>query len=131
MTQDVCKSLEFTFTCTLPSGLHARPASHLSDLANRFVSDSALTNLRTGLSANAKSVLAIIAADVRHGDDCSIRVRGADEEVAYSTLRQFIEQDLPSIDESTSEFSANGHGGMLPRPLRHERAKCHFGLSVS
>ncbi len=131
MAPDVSRSLEFTFTCTLPSGLHARPASHLADLANKFASDSALTNLRNGLLANAKSVLAIISADVRQGDECRVRVSGADDEVVYTTLRQFIEKDLPSLDETPAEFLTNGHGRALPRSLRQVEANCHFGVGVS
>ena len=39
-------ALEFEFECKLPNGLHARPASHLAEVANQFSSNSSLTNLR-------------------------------------------------------------------------------------
>ncbi len=57
-------AVEFTFECPLPSGLHARPASHLAEVARRFDVDCLLTNLRSGASADLKSVLAIIGADI-------------------------------------------------------------------
>ena len=65
MPQDVDRALEIAFTCPLPSGIHARPASYFADWANRFVSECSLINQRTGSIANVKSVLAIIAADIR------------------------------------------------------------------
>ena len=70
MTQKFNPLLRYEFSCPLPTGLHARPASHLAEVANRFLSDCSVTNLRNGLVANAKSVLGVIAADIRHQDRC-------------------------------------------------------------
>jgi len=131
MPQDVDRALEIAFTCPLPSGIHARPASYLADCANRFVSEFSLTNQRTGLMANVKSVLAIIAADIRHGDECRIRIHGADEDAALGAMRRFIERDLPGCDEPVPEILSNGVGGVLPRSLQHAPVRCHFGLGVS
>src|SRR5215469_11269514 len=104
MTQNACMALEFRFVCPLPNGFHARPASHLAGLANDFVSDCAMTNLRNGSVANTKSVLSIIAADIRLNDECSIRIQGADEQVARSALRRFVEKDLPAYDEPLTDL---------------------------
>src|SRR5262245_16869871 len=123
--------MEFTFTCSLPTGLHARPASHLADFAGKFTSECLLTNLRSGLGANVKSVLAIIGADVRHGDECSIRVIGADEEAACGALRYFVERDLPSSENRSAELVPNGAERVLPRSLRQAAVDCHFGISAS
>ncbi|HQL55712.1 MAG TPA: HPr family phosphocarrier protein, partial [Phycisphaerae bacterium] len=65
---------EYVFECPLPNGLHARPASQLADVASRFVAEITLTNERTGTSANAKSVLAMVATDVKRGDGCRVRI---------------------------------------------------------
>ena len=92
MPQDVDRSLEIAFTCPLPSGIHARPASYLADCANTFVSEITLTNRRSGVPANAKSVLAIIAADIRYEDECTLRVQGSDEQAALNAMRRFIEE---------------------------------------
>ena len=115
MPQDVDRALEIAFICPLPSGIHARPASYLADVANRFASDCSLTNERSGSMANAKSVLAIIAADIRHGDECRIRIHGIDEDAALGAMRRFIERDLPVCDEPAPEIVSNGAGGVLPR----------------
>ena len=64
---------EFTFVCPLAAGLHARPASLLAELAGALNCEVSLTNLRTGVSANLKSTLGIIAADVRAGDEFHLR----------------------------------------------------------
>lgn len=131
MPQDVDRALEIAFTCPLPSGIHARPASYLADCANRFVSECFITNRRSGTSANAKSVLAIIAADIRHGDECCIQIRGVDEEAALSAMRRFIERDLPGCDQPVAEITTNGTGATLPRGLQRAAVSCHFGLGVS
>src|SRR5262249_50019422 len=119
MPQDVDRALEIAFVCPLPSGIHARPASYLADCANRFVSEFLLINQRSGSTANAKSVLAIIATDIRHGDECRIRIHGADEDAAVGAMRRFIERDLPGCDEPAPEIVSNGVGRALPRSLQH------------
>jgi phosphoenolpyruvate-protein phosphotransferase len=124
-------SLEFTFVCPLPNGLHARPASHLAGVANEFVSAGTLTNMRSGSLANLKSVLSIIAADVRQGDECSVRVTGADEDAACARLRQFISHQLPALDQPLPAVSSNGRRSALPRLLQAAGDDCHFGVAVS
>ena len=74
MAQKVSPSLSFTFVCSLTNGIHARPASHLAELANTFASECILTNLRNNAIANVKSVLAIISTDIRCNDRCSVQV---------------------------------------------------------
>src|SRR5215467_15971471 len=103
MTQKSNPSLQYEFSCSLPSGLHARPASHLAEVANQYASDCSITNLRNGLVANAKSVLGIIAADIRHQDRCVLFVSGADEDRARATLRQCLEKTLPRYEVPLAE----------------------------
>lgn len=43
------------FTCELPNGVHARPASHVETLCNTFTSHIEWHNLRTDRKGNAKS----------------------------------------------------------------------------
>jgi phosphotransferase system HPr-like phosphotransfer protein len=65
-------ALEFTFSCPLPHSMHA---SQVSNLASRFLSGCVLVDLRNGLTASLKSMLSVIAADVRLNDECSVHVR--------------------------------------------------------
>jgi fructose-specific PTS system IIA-like component len=122
--------LEFVFSCPLTSGLHARPASHLAEAANEFASECTVTNLRNGLVANAKSVLGVIAADIRHGDRCALRVSGPDEHAAHAALRRFVEEALPRCDvplAGVAEPSRN----TTPRLLQAAKANCILGTPVS
>ena len=124
-------SLEFEFVCSLSGGLHARPASHLAEVANDFACECYLTNQRTGSLASLKSVLAIISADVRQGDSCTVQLKGDDEHKAHAALLHFIEHDLPGCDVPLAT-SATGVGpGILPRLLAKAGVKFCFGSPVS
>lgn len=122
---------EFTFVCPLPNGFHARPASHLAAAANGFLSDFSLTNLRNGVVADAKSVLSMIAADIRINDECSVRVQGQDELTASEALQGFIKKDLPGLDLPLPDIAQGTQLGELPRALRSTSVKAVFGLPVS
>lgn len=124
-------SLEFTFSCPLPNGLHARPAGLLADVASRFIAHCALTNERNGMVANAKSVLSIIAANVKSGDPCRIQISGADEGPSCSELRQFIDEVLPDVDQPLETAGIGGSQAVLPRALRRSVTRWYAGISLS
>src|SRR5579863_6677124 len=119
--------LEFIFTCPLSNGLHARPAAQLADRANLSASECFLTNLGNGIEANLKSPLAIIAAHVRGGDSCSLRVTGHDEEITLASLREFIEGELPKADEPIAHPTTDKRQGTVPRDIQREGVSCYFG----
>src|ERR1051326_4005888 len=125
-----CTAPEFTFICPLHHGLHARPSSHLADVANQFLSEIYLTNLRNGSVADLKSVLSIIAADIRIDDECLVRVQGADEQSAMAGLRRFIGKDLPGLD-ALAPVSSKEEARELPVFLRNAGVKASFGLPGS
>ena len=131
MSQEVCNPVEFKFVCPLPNGLHARPASQLAEFAADFASDVSLTNLRTGVTANLKSTLAIISADIRNGDECSIRVSGGDEASVGAAIHSYIARDLPKSDEPLVESGSESRTASLPRALLAVSVRCHFGMGVS
>lgn len=131
MTQNSDTSLQFEFSCSLPSGLHARPASNLAEVANRFAADCTLTNLRNGLVAKGKSVLGIIAADIRHGDRSVLLVSGLDEHAAFAALRKFIQEDLPQCDVPLAGMEENSRSTTPPRTLQAANVTCIFGTPVS
>jgi phosphoenolpyruvate-protein phosphotransferase len=103
----------------------------LAEFACAFASDFSLSNLRNGAGANLKSTLAILSADVRNGDECSIRVTGADEQAARAALRMYLAQDLPKSDEPLVQSESARPTGVLPRALSLEPMACHFGVAVS
>ncbi len=131
MAQRSGTSLEFAFVCSLSDGLHARPASQLAEVAIAFASDCLLTNLRTGSVASLKSVLAILATDIRQGDRCIVQVRGNDEQAAQSALLRFAEQVLPTCDVPLAGLHATTASSALPRTLQTAGVKGCFGSPVS
>ena len=131
MTQKVTPALNFAFDCSLPNGLHVRPASHLVEVTNAFASDCLLTNLRNHAVANVKSVLAIISADIRYGDRCVVQVSGSDEQSAHQALRDFVHEVLPGCDVPFASDGRVPQPRTLPRVLQARGVGCHFGLPVS
>ena len=123
-------SLQLALVCPLSAGMHARPASQFAGVANNFVSECTLTNLRNRREANAKSVLSIISADIRHGDRCLVLVNGTDEQAAHTALRRFVEEVLPECDVPLAESQAQACNS-VPRVLQTAGVSCHFGSSAS
>jgi fructose-specific PTS system IIA-like component len=121
--------VDFTFACPLSAGLHARPASLLSEVANGFDCECTLTNQRSGAIANLKSPLSIISADVRNGDPCRVVCQGREESAAQASLRRFIEQQLPSVDDATAPVEKQETH--LPRALRGAAGTFLAGIGVS
>lgn len=88
-----------------PSGLHLRPAGNLCNLALQF--DSEVTFDYPEGNANAKSVLSVLGACVKQGDEITLICRGEDEEKALKTLVEAIEGGLGEDNPETSEQSEN------------------------
>jgi fructose-specific PTS system IIA-like component len=130
MTGKVSTLLEVTFVCSLSSGLHARPASQLAEMANEFASDCTITNTRNQSTANLKSVLAIISADIRNGDRCILRIGGPDQQSAREVLSQFVERVLPRCDIPAPGVMSP-QAQRLPRVLQSNHVVAQFGVSVS
>ena len=73
-----------------PSGFHLRPAGMLCDAAVQFQSHINFKYKDQG-EANAKSVLSVLGACVRNGDEIEICCDGEDEEEALKTLVDLVE----------------------------------------
>lgn len=124
-------STRLVFDCPLASGLHARPASHFAEVANQFLSECSLKNSRNGQVANVKSVLAIIAGDVRLGDRCELLIQGADQQIAFDRLQRFVERELPRCDVPLAGIAETDRSLATPRLLQAAKAFCIFGTPVS
>ncbi len=120
---------EHAFQCPLANGLHARPASRLADVATRFTSEITLTNERTEAVGNAKSVLALVAMDVRRGDGCRVRIQGADAQPAHAAMREFLSNVMPVCDEPVPAASVESEV-QLPRSLKKVISTPHVGTPV-
>lgn len=75
-----------------PTGLHLRPAGILCKEAMEF--RSLITFASRGNTANAKSVLSVLGACVKCGDEIEIFCEGSDENEALSAIVKSIEDGL-------------------------------------
>lgn len=74
------------------TGLHMKPAGILCKKAVKFNSTIKIKN-ETGIY-NAKSVISVLGACVRYGDEIELICEGTDEEEALNTLAQDISNGL-------------------------------------
>ncbi len=81
-----------TVVVTLRQGLHARPAALLAQRAKSFAAQVTLS--AHGRSANARSVVAIMALGVRQGDELIIQAGGADATQSVAGLVAGIQNAL-------------------------------------
>ncbi len=74
------------------TGLHLRPAGALCKEAVKY--QSLVTFKHAHSIANAKSVLSVLGACVKCGDEIELTCEGADEEVALKNMVTAIEECL-------------------------------------
>ncbi len=75
-----------------PTGLHLRPAGNLCKEAMKF--KSKVTFEYRGNTANAKSVLSVLGACIKSGDEITLICEGEDEKEALDSLIAYIESGL-------------------------------------
>lgn len=75
-----------------PTGLHLRPAGNLCKEAIKY--KSLITFTFRDSTANAKSVLSVLGACVKCGDEIELICDGPDEEEALTALTEAIEGGL-------------------------------------
>ncbi len=74
-----------------PVGIHARPASEVVQIASKYQSD--VTMVANGKSANAKSIITIMSAGVKCGDEIEFQVNGADEDEAIQAIEAKLKEN--------------------------------------
>ena len=79
-------------TINNPSGLHLRPAGNLCNEAIKY--QSLITFTYEGGTANAKSVLSVLGACVKCGDEIEFICDGPDEAEALERMIQLVEEGL-------------------------------------
>ena len=75
-----------------PTGLHLRPAGILCKEALKYQSSVKFQFMNT--TANAKSVLCVLGACVKSGDEITFICEGADEEQALKDMVALVESGL-------------------------------------
>jgi Phosphocarrier protein HPr/phosphoenolpyruvate--protein phosphotransferase (EC 2.7.3.9) len=109
-------ALVVEFTCELPNGVHARPASHVETLCNTFISQIEWHNLRNDRKGDARSALALIGTDTLAGDACRLIIHGEDEQSAHQRLAQWLRDEFPHCDAPLAE-AINTELDPLPESL--------------
>ena len=84
--------LSYKVTVRNPSGLHLRPAGLLCGEAIKY--KSSITFQYAGGTANAKSVLSVLGACVKCGDEIELICDGTDEREAMEALTEAIRDGL-------------------------------------
>ena len=80
------------FKVNFPGGLHLRPAGILCEQARQ--DQCCIHFLYCDGSANAKSVLSVLGACVRCGDEITLECDGADEEKAFADLSDLLQNRM-------------------------------------
>ena len=76
---------KFSATIIDPIGLHARPASQLVKVASSFESEVKIS--ANGKSANAKSIMNIMALGIKKDQEITIEIVGSDEAQAAEKIK--------------------------------------------
>lgn len=122
--------LTLDFICTLPNGIHARPASEIEQRTQLFSAAITLINRSKKTQADAKSVLGMIGADINHGDQCQFLIEGSDQQAAFEQLQAFIRDEFAGCDEAL-EFTPATQTQPLPVFIEHARPEHLRGNGVS
>ena len=75
-----------------PTGLHLRPAGLFCKMALEY--ESKITFRYRDTEGNAKSVLSVLGACIKSGDEITLVCEGDDEKEALSALVAFIESGV-------------------------------------
>lgn len=75
------------------SGLHLRPAGILCGMAGKFESEITF-DFEESVDVNVKSILSVLTACVKSGDEILLKCSGADEVEALEALLKIIDDGL-------------------------------------
>ena len=71
------------------AGIHARPASMIAQLANKFVSE--ITLEKDSIVVNAKSIMGVITMAAGYNTTIVLKVEGEDEQEAVAAIERLFE----------------------------------------
>jgi len=83
---------EFNYVIKDALGIHARPAGMLAKLAKTFESKVQITKGEKTVAAS--QLLMLMGLGVKQGEEVTITVEGADEENAFTEMKDFFEKNL-------------------------------------
>lgn len=83
--------VEKQFTVIDEAGIHARPASVLVSVANKFASDINLVH--EGKNVNLKSILGVMSLGIGKGVEFKIAAEGSDAQDALDELEKTLKNE--------------------------------------
>lgn len=81
-----------TFTITLETGVHARPATLLVNKAGQYTSD--IEMIYRDKTVNLKSIMGVMSLGIPNGADIEITANGSDEDKAMEELARVIKENM-------------------------------------
>ena len=82
----------FQYTITDSVGLHARPAGMLVKEVKKY--ESKVTIVKDGKACDASKLMMLMSLGVKCGDEITVEITGADEEIASAELETFFQANL-------------------------------------
>ncbi len=82
----------FKYTIKDEIGIHARPAGMLAKEAKKY--ESKIVIKKNERSAEATKLMAVMGLAVKHGEEVTVEVEGADEETACREIQAFFEETM-------------------------------------
>jgi phosphocarrier protein len=83
---------EFNYSIKDELGIHARPAGLLAKMAKNYESEILISKGDKTISAT--KLLMLMGLGVKHGEEVTVRIEGADEDVAYEEILRFFKENL-------------------------------------
>lgn len=74
------------------TGIHARPASLIARLAQKYKSEIFID--KNGNEYNCKSIMSILSTGAKKGDEMKLKVTGEDSQEAIEALANLLESNL-------------------------------------
>ena len=115
-----------------PTGLHARPAAVLANLAKKFKAEIQIH--KGDAQANAKSVVAIMGLEINQGDKITLLAKGDEAEAAIATLTPLLWEGLGDAGcapaPAPASFVTSANAAPAPRP-RSEDPNLLIGVAAS
>jgi phosphocarrier protein HPr len=83
--------MEKTFKVTADSGIHARPATLLVNVAGKFNSDINLEY--NGKTVNLKSIMGVMSLGIQQGTEIKITANGDDADQALAAIEDTMKKE--------------------------------------
>jgi len=105
------------FFVRLPSGMHARPAAQLANLAHKF--KATIEFIKGGKTAPIKSIISILGLEIAKDDEIIVLAVGTDCQAAVKSVLQylvkleeeelatFVKEQNPPADKKITEIESN------------------------